>query len=86
MHLVDSGGVTREVTTMSNPNNTHRIDDRRDAVLERDHHQCQNCYRTASEASLRVHQIVPREGGGTRQLTNLVTLCETCHEGATDGR
>ncbi len=47
-------------------------------ALERDRHRCRmpGCeYRQF----LAVHHIVPREDGGTHELSNLITLCGSCH-------
>ena len=46
-------------------------------VLKRDNYTCVNCGQTGTE--LHVHHIVARAEGGTNDLTNLVTLCASCH-------
>lgn len=48
-------------------------------VLERDHHQCQDCGAVAPEVVLHCHHKTPRYRGGTDALSNLITLCEDCH-------
>ncbi|MCP4108475.1 MAG: restriction endonuclease [Desulfobacteraceae bacterium] len=47
------------------------------ACLTRDNHKCRVC---ASESDLRVHHVKPKSEGGTDKLSNLMTLCEACHE------
>lgn len=54
----------------------------RPAVLERDGYTCQepSCnYISFSDRGLRVHHIVPRRLTQNDSLSNLVTLCDTCH-------
>jgi 5-methylcytosine-specific restriction endonuclease McrA len=48
---------------------------------ERDSNTCQGCGITniTYGRSLPVHHIVPLSVGGTHDLDNLVTLCQTCH-------
>jgi len=46
-------------------------------VLSRDGYRCTTCGATRD---LHVHHIVPRREGGPDELSNLVTLCFTCHE------
>ncbi len=61
----------------------------REAVLERDQHQCQ-AERYGLEGScvfwlpLEVHHIRRRGQGGTHALTNLVTLCFGHHQWVTE--
>jgi hypothetical protein len=45
-------------------------------VLERDGHECQECY---YDEELHIHHICPSVFGGTDKLDNLITLCKTCH-------
>lgn len=47
-------------------------------VYKRDGYHCQNCQ--ATDTTLHAHHIVPLSAGGSNSLTNLVTLCEQCHE------
>ncbi len=48
----------------------------RSQVLRRDAWQCQSCgRRTVGQ----VHHIIPRRGGGSNDLSNLLTLCGKCH-------
>lgn len=46
-------------------------------VLHRDGYQCQKC--KAKNGKLHVHHIVFRSKGGTNAPSNLISLCETCH-------
>ena len=62
-------------------------DERHLAVRRRDNEQCQNCFRGIAEARrLEVHQIVPSDHGGSEKLSNYITLCPECREGARSGR
>ncbi len=56
-----------------------RLDENlRIACLMRDGYTCQQCGK--QHTRLEAHHIVFREQGGKDSLTNLVTLCETCHK------
>ena len=54
----------------------------RKRVIKRDRYQCQRCKRFYLEDNLllTVHHIVPRSEGGGNKLSNLITLCFTCHD------
>lgn len=59
-------------------------DDRRREVLLRDDYTCQapNCTKQGGphgETTLHVHHIQPISQGGSHEYTNLITLCEACH-------
>jgi len=54
----------------------------RQKVLERDGGLCQLCGRPANS----VHHIVPVVHGGGRELSNLITLCWSCHNKADKAR
>lgn len=57
-------------------------DSRRKDVYQRDGYQCQNCDAsggTSGSATLHAHHIVPKSKGGTHQRSNLITVCEDCH-------
>lgn len=56
------------------PGNWEKI---RKLVLKRDGNKCGNC---GTETELHVHHIVPISKGGTNNLSNLRTLCKTCHK------
>ena len=47
---------------------------------QRDGNKCVNCGR--SNCRLAAHHIVPLGSGGTNTLSNLVTLCSSCHRKA----
>ena len=52
----------------------------REYVLFRDGHQCQCCKGKSKDKVLNVHHIESRKTGGNAP-NNLITLCETCHNG-----
>jgi len=47
-------------------------------VKARDKHTCQSC---RIKIGLGVHHIIPRDVGGKDDMSNLITLCENCHNG-----
>src|SRR5262249_35065859 len=49
-------------------------------VLHRDGYKCQSGQKCKHSATLHVHHVVFRSGGGSDAPSNLVTLCETCHD------
>ncbi len=56
-------------------------------VLERDHHQCKQCHWSYSKKQkgdprvlLELHHIDHHEQGGSNGPTNLITLCNVCHD------
>jgi group II intron reverse transcriptase/maturase len=49
-------------------------------VLARDDYRCTHC---GGRDNLHVHHVRPRRKGGTNQMDNLQTLCETCHMSTT---
>jgi hypothetical protein len=54
----------------------------RSQVYERDNYSCQNCGikgGSGGEVELHAHHIVPLSRGGNNILSNLTTLCESCH-------
>lgn len=52
----------------------------RDAVLERDGYECQQCGHGGSKSNpLTVHHIVFRCQGGNSSMDNLITWCRDCH-------
>ena len=51
----------------------------REYVLFRDEHKCQHCKGKSKDKILNVHHIESRKTGGDAP-SNLITLCETCHE------
>ena len=48
-------------------------------VFKRDNYICQECG-AGREAKLHVHHIVPFSRGGSDEMSNLITLCESCNE------
>lgn len=63
---------------------SNRLDENiRKAVILRDGCQCVECGRT--NCKLEVHHIKPRRSNGSNTLSNLITLCERCHQN-TEGR
>lgn len=52
----------------------------REYVLSRDGHECQCCHGKSGDKILNVHHIESRKTGGDAP-NNLITLCETCHNG-----
>jgi len=62
-----------------------RLDENlRMACLMRDGYSCQQCGK--SNMRLEAHHIIFQEQGGKDALTNLLTLCETCHKGVHQGK
>ena len=49
----------------------------RSAVLCRDGHRCTRCSATTD---LTVDHIIPHSQGGPTTMSNLVTLCRSCHK------
>lgn len=52
----------------------------RDYILHRDKMTCLRCDKKFSAKKLSVHHLVPRSEGGSDDGTNLVTLCNKCHD------
>lgn len=52
----------------------------RPRVVLRDNYSCQSCgIKSPLGRRLHVHHILPRWLGGTNELSNLITLCISCH-------
>jgi 5-methylcytosine-specific restriction endonuclease McrA len=51
----------------------------RKAVRRRDGDQCKNCGANGDGVRLSVHHLRPAVLGGTDDMSNLLTLCSTCH-------
>ncbi|WP_229663684.1 HNH endonuclease [Halobellus salinus] len=56
-------------------------------VREEDNNTCQNCQRSSytDDVELHVHHIVPLKDGGSNKKSNLITLCEECHNAVHTG-
>jgi hypothetical protein len=52
-------------------------EDRRKQVLKRDGYECQHC--GASDTVLQAHHKTPISEGGGHELSNLETVCRSCH-------
>lgn len=50
-------------------------------VFKRDRFTCAYCGRTPPEVLLQADHVVPRAAGGTDDITNLITSCQTCNQG-----
>ena len=63
---------------------------RRKTVYRRDDWTCTNCVRKSGPhagrrgARLHAHHVTPLEANGSNRLSNLQTLCESCHNQAHD--
>lgn len=60
-------------------------DSRRRRVYRRDNHQCQKCNAKGGprgDVELHAHHITPKSQGGSHELSNLETLCKSCHASA----
>jgi 5-methylcytosine-specific restriction endonuclease McrA len=58
-------------------------DTRRKKVYKRDEYTCQNCGKSSTKNNstvLHAHHVIPKSRGGGHQLSNLQTLCESCHQ------
>lgn len=63
---------------------SNRLDENiRKAVILRDGCKCMECGK--SNCKLEVHHIKPRRLNGSNTLSNLITLCKTCHQ-KTEGK
>lgn len=48
-------------------------------ILQRDGYRCRSC---GARNALHVHHIIFRSQGGPDEAWNLLTLCNSCHDGA----
>ncbi|MCH4169837.1 MAG: RNA-guided endonuclease IscB [Lactobacillus sp.] len=48
-------------------------------VLDRDNYTCQICQGKSKDPKLKIHHIIYRSNGGTNRVSNLLTVCATCH-------
>lgn len=49
-------------------------------VFKRDKYICLRCDKKFPSEKLNAHHLIPREEGGGDSLSNLVTLCQSCHD------
>ncbi len=49
----------------------------RDYVFQRDNYQCQSC---GKKQHLNIDHIIPLAKGGSNDMSNLQTLCQTCNQ------
>jgi 5-methylcytosine-specific restriction protein A len=49
-------------------------------VFERDNFQCQSCGKIYLETNLNIDHIIPLARGGSNDISNLQTLCQTCNQ------
>ena len=50
------------------------------SIFKRDKYTCLRCDKKFSISNLNPHHMLPRDKGGSNDLSNLVTLCESCHD------
>ncbi len=53
----------------------------REYVLDRDRHSCQSC---GISETLTIDHIIPLNLGGSNDLSNLQTLCQSCNSSKRD--
>ncbi len=49
-------------------------------IFERDSFQCQSCGKTDLKTNLNIDHIIPLARGGSNDISNLQTLCQTCNQ------
>jgi predicted restriction endonuclease len=72
---------TNEVAKLMNHAPTRKM---RMTIIKRDGYKCRACGRTPAndvDIELHVHHIFPWGQGGVTEEENLITLCDTCHDG-----
>ena len=52
----------------------------RQYIYQRDKFQCQSCGQTQIETKLNIDHIIPLAKGGSNDMSNLQTLCQTCNQ------
>lgn len=52
----------------------------RQYIYQRDNYQCQRCGQTQTETTLNIDHIIPLAKGGSNDMSNLQTLCQTCNQ------
>jgi 5-methylcytosine-specific restriction endonuclease McrA len=54
----------------------------RKIVYERDGYSCRKCFKKCDETKLHAHHIIPYRKTNDNSLSNLITLCNSCHMSA----
>jgi len=49
-------------------------------VFYRDHYHCLRCDKRFKTEELTPHHLIPRDEGGSDDTSNLVTMCNPCHD------
>ena len=55
-------------------------------VIKRDLYICQACGLNTMDDQIEIHHIKPVVYGGTNDIDNLISLCNTCHKNAPDDK
>lgn len=55
-------------------------ENKRQYVLARDGYTCQHCHGKSGDRRKEVHHVKWRSQGGSDDVSNLITLCKTCHD------
>ena len=61
-------------------------EERREEVISKAKNTCQECKTKDPYPSLHAHHIKPLSRGGSNKISNLMALCEGCHENKHGGR
>lgn len=75
-HVNDNTAFNKHWGYQKGPN--YGFANSREACLNRDNYKCKCC--GATKTRLEAHHIIYRSQGGSDDLENLTTLCESCHE------
>lgn len=85
LHVYITFGVLWTVTSKSKSSRKQISSRLRVQVLDRDNSTCQLCGATLKDGiKLHVDHIIPVSKGGTNEINNLQTLCESCNLGKGD--
>lgn len=86
VEFIENGKRTRENVPIPKPKKQNKKSKRnaftrsiRHEVFKRDNYRCKECGATNKETTLHIDHIVPVSKGGTDELDNLQTLCESCN-------